>query len=530
VSGVELPLPDKLVVPHHCQPQGTECVLCHGEYAPFRVQHCVPLYVSSNLLALLSIDSYKVLVLRGLGCRELDNTTLPQRISTSVFQTRKMATATIQSEDMKGLNGTTGIEATSGEHKERNAWAGPGPAAFDFRSEYPTRSMPTPAFHSYHNLPSSSLREKLLTYPAGDVVTTPTPSMLRAIQQCTLLDDVFMEDPTTLSLESHLASLTRHEASLFVLSGTMGNELALRSHLTQPPYSILCDYRAHILEWEAGGVASLCGALVKGVVPSNGVYLTLEDIKKNIILSDDVHACPTRAISLENTLGGTIMPLSETQRISQFARSHGVRLHLDGARLWEAVVAGAGSLTDYTTCFDSVSLCFSKGLGAPVGSILVGSKPFIKQARWIRKSIGGGLRQPGIITAAARVAVDETFGRGPNGEGGLLRRSHEVAREIAKLWEDMGGKLAKRTETNMVWFDLEDAGMSEEDFVKVGEKHRLRVLGGRLVVHYQISAEAMERLRGVMAEVLERKRQVSDENGMNHMREERKGGEKVYGT
>jgi threonine aldolase len=308
----------------------------------------------------------------------------------------------------------------------------------------------------------------------------------------------------------------------------MGNQLALRSHLTQPPYSVLCDYRAHIIEWEAGGVASLCGALVKGIVPENGVYLTLEDIKKNVVLSDDIHECPTRVISLENTLGGTIMPLSECQRISMFARSHGIKLHLDGARIWEAVVAGAGSLPEFTTLFDSVSLCFSKGLGAPVGSILVGDEKFIKHARWVRKSIGGGLRQSGVVTAAARVAVDETFGRGPNGEGGLLRRSHEVAKEIAEMWIGMGGKLAKPTETNMVWFDLDDCGVSETEFVEMGKQKGLRLLGGRLVMHYQISEEAVERLRVVLEEVLERKEGEGSKevNGTN----EKVVGKKTYGT
>jgi len=395
----------------------------------------------------------------------------------------------LQTEDLKGLNGPSGLEPTPGHHEQINAWSGPGPAAFDFRS---------------------------------DVVTTPTPSMLRAIQNTTLLDDVFKEDPTTISLESHMAQLTNHEAALFVLSGTMGNQLALRSHLTQPPYSVLCDHRAHILQWEAGGVASLCGALVQGVVPKNGVYLTLEDIKKSITLSDDVHACPTRVISLENTLGGTIMPLSEVQRISAFAREHGVKLHLDGARIWEAVVAGAGSLPDYTSCFDSVSLCFSKGLGAPVGSILVGKVDFIKHARWVRKSIGGGLRQPGVVTAAARVAVDETFGTGPNGEGGVLRRSHETAKAIARLWESLGGKLSSPTETNMVWFDLEDAGVSDDEFVELGRERGLRLGGGRLVVHYQISEEAVGRLEDVMKVALARK-------GTPGAEREEKVGFKAYG-
>lgn len=348
--------------------------------------------------------------------------------------------------------------------------------------------------------------------------------MLAAIQNTTLLDDVFMEDPTTISLESHMATLTGHESALFVLSGTMGNQLALRSHLKQPPHSVLCDYRSHILEYEAGGVATLSGALVKGVVPKNGVYLTLEDIKKNVILGDEIHSCPTKVISLENTLGGTIMPLEEVRRISAFAREHDVRLHLDGARIWEAVVAGAGSLPDYTKEFDSVSLCFSKGLGAPVGSILVGNAKFIKHARWVRKSIGGGLRQPGVVTAAARIAVDETFGKGPNGEGGLLKQSHIAAKRIAKIWTDMGGKLDKPTETNMVWFDLDDVGITGDEFAELGKTNGLRLLGGRLVVHYQISDEAVNRLEGVMKEVIQRK----STNGNSSV--EKKVGEKAYGT
>lgn len=260
-------------------------------------------------------------------------------------------------------------------------------------------------------------------------------------------------------------------------------------------------------------------------MPKNDVYLTLEDVKKNVVISDDLHACPTRVISLENTLGGTIMPLSEVRKISAFAKEHDIRLHLDGARIWEAVVAGAGSLPDFTTCFDSVSLCFSKGLGAPVGSILVGSEKFIKHARWVRKSIGGGLRQSGVVTAAARVAVDETFGKGPNGEGGLLKQSHVMAKRIAEVWMGLGGKLDKPVETNMVWFDLEDVGCSAAEFVELGKEKGLRFLGGRLVVHYQIEEEAVSRLEEVMKEVMRRK----GTNGTNRTNSETVGS-KPYGT
>lgn len=351
---------------------------------------------------------------------------------------------------------------TNGEVKVDH-WASPGAAAFDFRS---------------------------------DVMTRPTPRMLEAIAATTLFDDVFSEDPTTNDLETFIADLTGHEGALLVVSGTMGNQVALRTQLLAPPHSVLTDYRSHILEWEAGGVASLCGALVKGVVPANGNYLTLEDVKKSAVTGNDIHSCPTKVISLENTLGGVVTPLEECQKISAWAKEQNILMHLDGARLWEAVASGAGSLKDYCACFDSISLCFSKGLGAPIGSIIVGNKAFRERARWIRKSIGGGLRQAGVITAAARIAVEDTF------LSGKLSASHDTARKIAAMWEDMGGKTTAPVETNMVWFDLEAAGITKEDFIAEGEKVGLRLLGGRLVVHYQIGDEAISRLEKLMKVVL----------------------------
>ncbi|EQB56811.1 beta-eliminating lyase [Colletotrichum gloeosporioides Cg-14] len=341
----------------------------------------------------------------------------------------------------------------------------------------------------------------------SDTMTTPTPAMLAAIQNCSLLDDVFVEDPTTTELESHVAALAGKEAALLVLSGTMGNQIALRTLLTQPPYSVLCDHRAHIIKYEAGGVASLCGAMVKPVVPSNGAYLTLEDIVANADLDDDVHTCPTKVISLENTINGVITPLAEVRKkIAQFARQNDLKFHCDGARLWEAVASGAGSLSEYCSLFDTVSLCFSKGLGAPIGSIVVGSSRDIKHARWIRKSIGGGLRQSGVIAAPAHVAVNETFGKGPNGEGGLLKSSHETAKKIGKLWTDLGGKLIHPVETNMCWLDLGSAGCSTEAFVAFGKEAGLKLIGNRLVIHYQIAQnekEVLPRLEQVFRRALE---------------------------
>jgi threonine aldolase len=347
-----------------------------------------------------------------------------------------------------------------------NNWSAPGPAAFDFRS---------------------------------DVVTTPTPRMLEAIASTTLLDDVFQQDPTTINLESFIAELTGKEAAMLVLSGTMGNQVAIRSHLQGPPHSVVADHRAHVLQYEAGGLSSLSGAMTIPIEPANKRYVTLEEVKKKTVISDNVHACPTKVISLENTLNGMIMPLEECQRISSWARENGIIMHLDGARLWEAVVAGAGSLKDFSACFDSMSLCFSKGLGAPIGSIIVGTKQFITRSRWIRKSIGGGLRQAGVVTAAARISVEDTY------LGGKLKGSHERARQVAKLWESYGGKTANAVETNMVWFDLEAAGISVEDFIALGEKAGLRFIGGRLVVHYQIGDDAVQRLEKVMQAIFKGK-------------------------
>ncbi|KAI1384383.1 pyridoxal phosphate-dependent transferase, partial [Hypoxylon trugodes] len=154
----------------------------------------------------------------------------------------------------------------------------------------------------------------------SDVATTPKASMLAAIQTCTLLDDVWQEDRTTNDLETYCASLTGKEAALFVLSGTMGNQLALRSLLTQPPHSVLCDHRSHVFKSESGGIALLTSAMVNPVVPENGLNLTLEDIMENFQSDDNIVGCPTKVISLENTLYGTVMPLNEVRRISDFAR------------------------------------------------------------------------------------------------------------------------------------------------------------------------------------------------------------------
>ncbi|KAL4786248.1 pyridoxal phosphate-dependent transferase [Aspergillus varians] len=331
----------------------------------------------------------------------------------------------------------------------------------------------------------------------SDTMTKPTPSMLEAICQTTLLDDVFEEDPVTNDLQTYVAKRTNHEAALLVMSGTMGNQVAIRTHLVEPPYSAVCDYRSHIICYEAGGVSAWTGATLIPVVPKNSTYLTLEDVQKKVVISDNIHTCPTKLISLENTLDGMIMPLEEARRITEWAHKNGIKVHLDGARLWEAVASGAGSLADYTSLFDSISLCFSKGLGAPIGSIIVGSDAFIKKARWFRKSIGGGARQTGVIAAAARVALDETFGPDPHGQQGKLRETHVKAKRVADMWTNRGGKLAYPIHTNMVWLDIEESGVGPNDLAEIGKGKGLKLLGNRIVVHYQVSDDAINRLEQV---------------------------------
>ncbi|KAF2258312.1 alanine racemase [Lojkania enalia] len=332
----------------------------------------------------------------------------------------------------------------------------------------------------------------------SDTITRPTLSMLSAIASATLLDDDFRQDPTTLELETWVAELTGKEAGLLVVSGTMGNQLSIRSHLQSGPHSIACDARSHIMNFEAGGIATLSGALTIPIQPANGKYLTVEDIEQRaIVVPHDHCACPTRLVCLENTLNGTIMPLSECRRIRDWAQRHDVRLHLDGARLWEAVAAGAGTLREFCECFDSISLCFSKGLGAPIGSIIVGTMAFRERARWIRKSIGGGMRQAGVVSAAARRAVVDTF------LAGKLQESHEKAKQIARLWEGYGGKLVYPVETNMVWLDLDAAGVSAQTFREQGEALGLKfMMGGRLVVHYQVTQDAVQKLDALMRRLL----------------------------
>jgi threonine aldolase len=327
----------------------------------------------------------------------------------------------------------------------------------------------------------------------SDTFTVPTKTMLESIQNSTFGDSVYNEDKTTLMLEKKMCELTGKPAALFCVSGTLSNQIGLRANLFQPPYSILCDYRAHVFIHEAGGLATLSQAMVHPVHPSNGVYLTLEDIAENITPDDgDIHAAPTKLISLENTLHGTIMPIEEIARISAFAKENNIKLHLDGARLWNSAAETGISIEKYCSYFDSVSLCLSKSIGAPVGSILVGEPTLIAKANHFKKQNGGGIRQAGILASMAMVAIDENFAK--------LPYSHSLAKDVASFCEGHGIALESPAHTNFVFIDLVKNKMDDSLLIELGKKYNVKLMGGRIAFHYQLSEESVENVKRAILE------------------------------
>lgn len=318
---------------------------------------------------------------------------------------------------------------------------------------------------------------------------------MQAIIDATFQDDMYNEagDPSVNALQDRIAALTGKEAGLWVLSGTMGNQICLRTHLTQPPHSVLLDSRAHVHNWESGALPVLSQATSTQVVPKNGVHLTVDDVKKNIIADGNIHFPPTRVVSLENTLSGTILPLEHAKQISQFVRnfpvSEGVKpiaMHLDGARLLDGVTAERVDIKEYCSHFDTVSICMSKGLGAPMGSVIVGSKAFIERAKFLRKMFGGGTRQPGMMAAAAKAAMEYTLP--------LLPHVHALTKKTADSLREIGYTISLPVQTNMIVLDLEVEDIPAAAFVNYGKKHGLIFFpSARLVFHHQISEDAAGR-------------------------------------
>ena len=281
----------------------------------------------------------------------------------------------------------------------------------------------------------------------SDTVTKPSPWMLEAMMKAPVGDDVFGEDPSITELEMMAATMFGMEAALFCPSGTMTNQIAIKVH-TRPGDEIICDKTSHIYQYEGGGIAFNAGCSVKLIDGMRGL-ITAADVEANIN-ADDVHKAHTSLVSLENTSnrgGGSCYDFTEIQKIKVICSKNNLRLHLDGARLLNAIVAKAETAKKYGEVFDSISICLSKSLGCPVGSLLVGSKDFIKQARRIRKVFGGGMRQAGYLAAAGIHALTHNISR--------LADDHKHAKLVAKalLKKDFVGHMLP-VETNIIIFEV----------------------------------------------------------------------------
>lgn len=289
----------------------------------------------------------------------------------------------------------------------------------------------------------------------SDTVTKPTPEMLKAMMSADVGDDVFNDDPTVIELQEKAADLFGMEGALFCPSGTMTNQIALKVH-TKPLDEVWCDVRSHIYQYEVGGYSFHSGIGIK-MTDIEGGILSVDALKK---LEHPVHDWLPRPklVVLENTCnkgGGTCYDLQTMKDIKAYCQKQNYALHLDGARLFNAIVAKAYSTKEVGSCFDSISICLSKGLGAPIGSLLIGERDFIAEARRVRKVMGGGMRQVGYLAAAGIYALDHHVDK--------LEEDHEKAKKLAAALQQMKRVVqCREPETNIVLFELSpEAGSAE---------------------------------------------------------------------
>jgi len=293
----------------------------------------------------------------------------------------------------------------------------------------------------------------------SDTVTRPTEAMRRAIASAEVGDDVYGEDPTVNRLQERAAELTGKQAALLVTSGTMGNQAAIAA-ATRPGDAVLVGEDAHILLYESGAGAALFGVQVETV--GTGGFFTGSEVA-DAIHPIDVHYAPARMLAIENThnqSGGRVFPLEQVKEAAAVARDHGLAVHLDGARIFNAVVASGTPLATWAEPFDSLTFCLSKGLGAPIGSVLCGSSEFIQRAHRVRKQMGGGMRQAGIIAAAGLHALEHHVER--------LAEDHSNARRLAAGLQELGLKVDRFPETNIVIFGIDRAEECEKRILAQG--------------------------------------------------------------
>lgn len=320
----------------------------------------------------------------------------------------------------------------------------------------------------------------------SDTFTKPDERMLEAMKNAAVGDDVFSEDPSVNELESFAAGMFGMEAALFCPSGTMTNQIAINVH-TRPGDEVICEETAHVYFYEGGGIGKNSGCQPRLLNGNHGRISAAQ--VQSVINPDDVHRARTSLVCLENTSnrgGGSCYELSEIENIRKLCDVHKLALHLDGARLMNAIVAKSHSPVDYGKLFHSISLCLSKGLGAPIGSLLIGERDFIRQARRVRKSMGGGMRQAGFIAAAGLYALQNNIHR--------LETDHEHARMLADALKKFG--LAEEilpVETNIVIFTVAGPWNAAELVEKLLQ-HQIRVVSIaanqiRMVTHLDVSNE-----------------------------------------
>jgi len=325
----------------------------------------------------------------------------------------------------------------------------------------------------------------------SDTLTKPTPEMLDAMMRAQVGDDMFEEDPTVSALQHRAAEMFGMEAALYCASGTMTNQIGIRLHTTLQD-EVICHKHSHIYLYESGGIMSNSGVSVK-LLEGNKGKITAKDVEA-AINPDDIHATVSRLVSLENTMnkgGGSCYDFDEILKIKEVCDRNGLALHLDGARLFNALVATGQTAKQYGEVFDTISICLSKGLGAPVGSLLLGTATDIKRAKRIRKVMGGAWRQAGYIAAAGLYALDNHINR--------LADDHAAAKKIADVLEQQAYvEEVYPCETNILIFKLTDAYTNASFLAKLKEQGVLAFGFGpqliRFVTHYDFTEEQLKSL------------------------------------
>ena len=338
----------------------------------------------------------------------------------------------------------------------------------------------------------------------SDTVTKPTPAMRRALAEAEVGDDVYLEDPTVNRLQERVAELFEKEASLFVPTGTMGNQICVKLH-TRPGTEVVLEERSHIFNYEMGASALLSGVTFRPVRGEDGI-LDWNVVSGAIHYGAPYYVTPTSLVALENShnmAGGSVMPLQTAREICDGAHALGLPVHLDGARIFNAALALQTTVAEIARPFDSMMFCLSKGLGAPVGSMIAGKKDFIREAISLRKLLGGGMGQVGVLAAAGLVALEES----PR----VLIEDHANAKRLAAgLAELRGVKIdPERVQTNIVIFDISATGMTTAQCA-AGMKSRGVLANGinaremRMVTHYDVNREGIERTLEIAKEILEK--------------------------